>query len=82
MFTFIVLVVIAVLWFIAHKDYMSSGQWKYRRLRSAYAWAFVGAAIGSFFGLAGFGWAIIGTIPGAFIGYLAASNAMKKDYDK
>ena len=81
MFTFIVLAVIAVLWWFANKNYVTFNQWKYRRMRSAYAWAFIGASVGSFVGIAGFGSAIAGTVPGAIIGYLLASNMMRKDYD-
>lgn len=81
MFTLAVLAVIAFLWWSANGSFMATGQWKYRRLRSAWAWAFLGAAVGSFFGVAGFGSAIAGTIPGAIVGYLIASNMMKKDHD-
>ncbi len=38
----------------------------------------VGAIIGSFFGVAGFGGAVAGTIPGAIIGALAAIALTKK----
>jgi len=48
-------------------------------MRTAVVWAFIGAIIGSSFGVAGFGTAIAGTIPGALVGYLAASNLMKMD---
>jgi hypothetical protein len=40
----------------------------------------IGAVIGSFFGVAGFGGAIAGVIPGAIVGYLFASNLMKRDH--
>jgi len=79
MFTFVVLAVIAFLWWSANRNFMATAQWKYRRLRSAYAWAFLGASVGSFFGVAGMGSAIAGTIPGAIVGYLLASNMMKRD---
>lgn len=79
MFTIIVLVIIAVAWFIANGKYESSHAWKYRRQRAAFSWAFVGAIIGSYFGVAGMGSAIAGTVPGAIIAYLIASNLMKKD---
>jgi len=81
MFTAFVLFVIAAGWFVAHGKYEGSGLWRYRRMRSAFAWSFVGAIIGSSFGVAGLGTAIAGTIPGAFVGYLLASNLMKKDID-
>lgn len=79
MFTIIVLVIIAIAWFVANGKYEATRAWKYRRLRAAYSWAFVGAIVGSYFGVAGMGSAIAGTIPGAFIAYLIASNLMKKD---
>ncbi len=81
MFTAFVLFVIAAGWFVANGTYKESGLWRYRRMRAAFAWGFVGAIIGSSFGVAGFGTAIAGTIPGAFVGYLLASNMMKKDAD-
>lgn len=81
MFTMIVLFVIACAWFVANNKYVETGLWKYRRMRSAYIWAFLGAVIGSFFGVAGFGDAIAGTVPGAVFAYLLASNMMKKDID-
>jgi uncharacterized protein YqgC (DUF456 family) len=77
----IVLFVVAAAWFVANNKYVSTGTWKYRRMRAAYAWAFIGAIIGSSFGVAGMGSAIAGTIPGAIVGYLIASNLMKKDVD-
>lgn len=82
MFTLIVLAAIAFFWWRAHKSYESTGQWKYRRLRSSWLWAFIGASIGSFFGVAGFGTAIAGTIPGGIVAFLAASNLMKRDLDE
>jgi hypothetical protein len=79
MFTTVILVLIAFLWWRAHKAYGVTGLWRYRRLKAAWSWAFVGAALGSFFGVAGFGGAITGAVPGALLGYLAASNLMKRD---
>lgn len=79
--TLVILSLIAVFWWRANKAYESSGLFKYRRQRSSWLWAFVGASIGSFFGVAGLGTAIAGTIPGAVIGFLAASNLMKRDFD-
>jgi hypothetical protein len=81
MFTLIILFIVVAGWFVANGKLESTGAWKYRRMRAAFAWAFVGASIGSFFGVAGMGSAIAGTIPGAFVGYLLASNMMKKDTD-
>ena len=77
----LVYVVLAAAWFIANRQYQESGLWRYRRMRSAFAWAFVGAIVGSSFGIAGYGTAVSGTIPGAIVGYLIASNLMKKDVD-
>jgi len=79
MFFLIVLFVIAAAWFVANGKYQSTQLWKYRRMRAAFAWAFVGAVVGSSFGIAGMGSAIAGTLPGAIVGYLLASNLMKKD---
>ena len=81
MFTAIVLFVIAAGWFVANNKFEETNLWRYRRMRSSFAWAFMGACVGSFFGVAGFGNAIAGTIPGALFGYLLASNIMKKDTD-
>lgn len=81
MWTFLIIVVIGVVWWSFHKSYMQSGKWADRRRRSAWSWGLIGALIGSFFGVAGFGGAIAGTIPGAIVGYLIASNLMKRDYD-
>jgi hypothetical protein len=81
MFTLIVLFVIAACWFVANGKYESTKVWKYRRMRSAFAWSFAFAILGSYFGVAGLGSAIVGTIPGAVIGYLIVSNIMKKDSD-
>ena len=61
--------------------YSRTGEWRFRRMRSAFLWALIGAGIGSYFGVAGMGSAIAGTIPGAVIGYLLASNMMKRDTD-
>lgn len=79
MFKFFILCVIGVFLYLANTKYESTGLWTYRRKRVAYSWAFLGAATGSFFGIAGMGTAIAGTIPGAFIAYLIASNMMKAD---
>lgn len=81
MFTVIVLFVIGAAWFVANGKYESTRAWTYRRMRAAFAWAFVGAVVGSYFGVAGMGSAIAGTLPGAAVGYLIASNLMKKDAD-
>lgn len=80
--TLVILSLIAYFWWKANKAYESSGLWKYRRLRSSWLWAFAGASVGSFFGVAGLGTAIAGTIPGAVIGFLAASNLMRRDFDE
>ncbi len=77
--TFVVLLVLGVLWLIANTQYESTREWRYRRRRAAFAWSFAGAIIGSSFGIAGMGSAIAGTLPGAIVGYLLASNLMKKD---
>ena len=79
MFTFIVIAILFVIWVGVHSKYTQTGLWKWRRLRSAYAWAMIGGIAGSFVGVAGFGGAIIGTIPGAILGFLFASNLMKQD---
>lgn len=79
MFTLFVLFVISAGWFVANGKFTSTGLWQYRRMRAGFSWAFAGAIIGSFFGVAGMGSAIAGTIPGAIVGYLLASNLMKKD---
>jgi len=79
MFFIFILFVIAAAWLVAHGKYASTHLWKYRRMRAAFAWAFLGAVVGSSFGVAGMGSAIAGTIPGAIVGYLVASNLMKKD---
>ncbi len=81
MFTFAALLVLTVCWYSANRQYSSTGLWRHRRMRAAFAWAFAGACIGSYFGVAGMGSAIAGTIPGAIVGYLLASNLMKKDSD-
>lgn len=81
MFTLIVLCVIGYLWYQANTQYEKTQGWTYRRKRAAYVWAFLGAIIGSSFGIAGMGSAVVGTVPGAFVGYLLASNMMKKDVD-
>lgn len=81
MFTVVILVILAACWLVANGKYDSTKMWRYRRMRSAFSWAFVGACVGSYFGVAGMGSAIAGTIPGAIVGYLAASNLMKRDAD-
>lgn len=79
--TFLVLGVIAWLWWNAHRNFEATGAWSFRRRRASFSWAFLAAIVGSFIGVAGFGTAIAGTLPGAFVGYLLASNAMKSDSD-
>ena len=79
MFTFAVLVALGFAWYVTNAKFQATKLWKYRRMRSAYSWAFVGAIIGSYFGVAGMGSAIAGTPLGAILGYLCASNLMKKD---
>jgi len=79
MFTAGVLFVVAAGWFVANNKYEETKMWRYRRMRASFAWSMVGASVGSFFGIAGFGDAIAGTIPGAIFGYVLASNFMKKD---
>ena len=77
MFTFVVLAAIAIMWYRAHTAYEESGAFTFRRRRSAWSWAFVGATVGSFFGLAGglgFSMAVAATIPGALVCYLIADN--------
>jgi hypothetical protein len=80
-FTVAILFIIGTFWFVANGKYESTGLWRHRRMRAGFAWAFAGACIGSFFGVAGMGSAIAGTVPGAVFGYLAASNLMKSDKD-
>lgn len=79
MFTIAVLVAIGTAWFVTNSKYETTKLWKYRRMRAAFSWAFVGAIVGSYFGVAGMGTAIAGTPIGAVISYLCASNLMKKD---
>lgn len=48
-----------------------------RRMKTAqWAWAFGGAALGSYVGVAGLGTAIAGTIPGALVGWILAGYLM------
>lgn len=82
MFTSIVVILLLILWYHAYIQFSKTNSWKWRRLKSAYAWAALGALVGSYFGVAGMGSAIAGTIPGAIIGYIFASNLMKKDMDQ
>lgn len=81
MFTIVVLFIIGACWLVSRGKYASTGAWRYRRMSAAFAWSFVFAIAGSFFGVAGFGSAIAGTVPSAVIGYVVASNLMKKDVD-
>ena len=82
MFTALIVASTLVFWWRAHKQFLTTGRWKYRRLRACWIWACVGAFLGGSFGIAGFGTAIAGTLPGALLGYLAAGNLMKKDFDE
>lgn len=85
MFMLFVLAVIAYLWYAAGHNYMRTGRPEFVRKKYAYGTAFVGAVIGSSFGVAGgfagMGGAVAATIPGALVGYLLASNLLKRDYD-
>lgn len=76
MFTALVLLFIAVMWWRAQSRYQRSTHYSARRSRSGWSWAFVGAAVGSCFGIAGLGSAIAGTLPGAAVGYLLADYLM------
>lgn len=78
--TLLVVVVILVIGTKHYRDWQQSGDLRSRRKTFAWAWAFIGAIIGSFVGVAGFGGAIIGTIPGAVMGWLFGSNLNKPDH--
>lgn len=80
MFTFLVIVVILVIGSHHYRTWQRSGDPTVRRRTFAWAWALIGAIVGSFFGIAGFGGAIIGTIPGAAVGWLFGSNLNKRDH--
>lgn len=54
---------------IAYRKFQSTNALEDQKKLHAWAGAFWGGLIGSFFGIAGFGGAIAGTIPGAVIGY-------------
>lgn len=79
MLTAIVFAILGVVWWGAHLRYQKDSTWKNRRLRSAWAWAMIGALIGSTMGVAAMGTAIAGTIPGALIAYLAVGYIYKVD---
>lgn len=71
-----ILFVIAVFWFFANQSFQVTGSQTDRRKRASYSWAFIGASIGSYFGVAGLGNAISGAVPGALLAYLIASHLM------
>jgi hypothetical protein len=79
MFTFIVVAVLSLLWWQRWNRYQREPTWKNRRRSVAMLYAVIGALIGSYFGVAGFGTAIAGTIPGALVGYLIISALYKVD---
>jgi len=78
MFTAIVLFVIAILWLRANSEFIRSHSFDARRSRSRWAWSFIGAATGSYIGIAGFGTAIAATIPAAVVCYFAADYLMTR----
>jgi hypothetical protein len=81
MLTFIVVIAILVVGSRHYRHWHTTGDPVSRRKTYAWGWALLGAILGSFTGLAGFGGAIIGTIPGAVLGWLVGSNLNKRDYD-
>ncbi|PPI79520.1 hypothetical protein DXI23_04540 [Marinobacter flavimaris] len=80
MLTFIVVVVILFIGSRYYRDWQMRGDPVSRRKSFAWGWALIGAILGSFTGIAGFGGAIIGTVPGAILGWLIGSNLNKRDY--
>jgi hypothetical protein len=76
MYTAIILIIISILWWRANNRYLASGAKNDRRARAQWIWAFIGAGIGSFSGVAAMGSAIAGTLPGGIIGYMAAGYMM------
>lgn len=68
--TVMTLVICGYLSWYANRTYRRTHSAIAKSKRARWAGAFVGSAIGSFFGIAGFGSAIAGTIPGAICGYL------------
>lgn len=77
--SWLVICAVLILGVVAYRRHISAPSASARRKTYAWAWAFWGALIGSFFGIAGFGAAIAGTSIGAILGYLAASTWMKVD---
>lgn len=80
MLTLIVVVVILFLGSRHYRHWQLSDDLVSRRKTFAWGWALIGAILGSFTGIAGFGGAIIGTVPGAVLGWLIGSNLNKRDY--
>ena len=79
MITAVTILIILVLFFVQLNEHRRTGSAKSRRLKAAFAWALLGAVLGSFAGLAAMGGAIAGTIPGAVVFYLIGSNLMKAE---
>ena len=78
MYTAFVLLVIAVLWYRANSSYQATQAYPSRVDRASLLWAFLGAVLGSFFGVSGFGGAIAGTIPLALAAYFFARLLMRR----
>jgi hypothetical protein len=76
--TFTLLAVIGIFWVRALLRHLATKTWISRRSAAQWAWTFIGAALGSYFGVAGFGTAIPGTALGALLGYLGAGYIMAK----
>ena len=77
MVTAIVIGFVVIMWLLVNRSTQPiAGTLTARRKRSSWAWAIVGAALGSFVGIAAVGTAIAGTIPGAIVGYFAADYLM------
>ena len=77
--TWLIILSVLCLGVIAYRRNVRAPSAAARRKTHAWAWAFWGGIIGSFFGIAGLGGAIAGTGVGALIGYLAATAMMKVD---
>lgn len=77
--TWLVFLVVIIFGVVAYRENLVKPTSSTRRRTLAWGWAFWGAIIGTFFGIAGFGSAIAGTGVGALIGYLGASAWLKTD---
>src|SRR4051812_20680774 len=77
MFTALVLTFIGVAWYRAHRTYEATRGVDSRVNRASLSWAFIGASVGSFFGVAGLGGAIAATVPAAVIAFIIARLLMR-----